>query len=138
MIDILVIICLIFDLELGPSKVIVDMKLYLRAKALFVEPTKQLMHSIENLPPNFRTYLVSFCVATLPGALFSITDACNMAKTYSNAIKLDLPTKGQIESALEYFLQNGLIEQSEKSTMRKLGKGSRSNDFEKVFRFGLH
>ena len=116
----------------GPSRVIVDMRTYALAKSRFMDPIRLLLNSIDELPPNFRIILVSLCVSFLPGTQFDLSSACNIAKTYCAGLKLDLVNQSQVQQALEYFLQNGLVETSEKSTMRKLGKGSRSNDFEKV------
>lgn len=108
------------------------MKTYLKAKCRFADTMKLILNGIDELPANYKIILVSLCVSFLSGTHFSVSDAYTSARTYCDLLQTDLVNQSQVAQALDYFLQNGLIELSEKSTMRKLGKGSRSNDYEKV------
>ena len=109
------------------------MQAFLKAKTTLTDSVKQIAQGIESLPPNLRTILVALCVSSLPGSQFNINEACEKARTYCIGINIDTVGYSQVENALQYFLQNGFLEVSEKSIMKKLGKGSRSNDFAKAY-----
>lgn len=111
---------------------IVDMKTYLKVKSSISDTTKQLTSVLEHMPPQFRIIIVSLAVSVLPSVFFTFEDAWNHTSTYCAGLNIENINKSQFESALDYFLQNSILEVSGKSTMRKLGKGSRSFELEKV------
>lgn len=85
------------------------------------------------MTPSYRTILVALVVSVLPGSYFSFFDACLFVNTYSSSLRLEHATQIQVEQALEYFLQSGLIEiVSNNHAMRKLGRGSRASEIERV------
>jgi hypothetical protein len=105
----------------------------MKAKAITGDASKQITSVIEQMTPNYRTTLVAIAVSVVSGNLFSFVDACLFVNAYCSTLRLEHVTQMQVEQALEYFLQSGLIEiVSNNHTMRKLGRGSRAHEVERV------
>ena len=94
---------------------------------------RQVSTVIDELPPNLRIILVAIAVSVAPGSSFNTVDAAGYVNTYCANLKLDHVTQCQTESAIEFFKANGIIGDVS-NTLKKLGKGHRYEDAEKVMK----
>jgi hypothetical protein len=105
----------------------------MKAKGATGDASKHIAAIIDQMTPSYRTTLVAIAVSVLSGNFFSFADACVFVNTYCSSLRLEHVTQMQVEQALEYFLQSGLIEiVSNNRAMRKLGRGSRAREVENV------
>jgi hypothetical protein len=116
---------------LGPPREIVDLATFLKVKSAIPDVNKQVSLVIDQLQPNLRIILVAIAVSVMPGSSFNSIDATGFVNTYCAHLKLDHVTQSQTESAIEFFKANGIIGEVS-STIKKLGKGHRHEDAEKV------
>ncbi len=128
---------LISDLVCGPPRSIVDMRVYLSTKANISDLNKRISTCLEEMSGFHKLILVAIAVSIEENAVFSLQEASAYVNTYCSALNMEHINRIQLEAAIEYFLQSGLVEKVTNFTSVKLGKGSRTSTLDRVSFFFL-